>query len=127
MLRRVPRPIVSPLREAFDHVPAPIVQRARVVVVPTLTPGVGGMTLGRLILMRRDRRDDLTLLAHELVHVQQWTEFGVFGFLIRYLGSYVVNLSRTRRHRLGYLAIPFERDARREASRWRASHPELVV
>ncbi len=104
----------------FDHVPGPIVERARIVPVPVLPPAVGAMTLGPLVLLRRDRRDDATLLAHELVHARQWAEYGAVGFLVRYLSAYVAGLVRHRSHRLAYRAIPFEVEARRETAAWLA-------
>ena len=45
-------------------------------VVPVLTPGIAGMTLGRWILLRRGHEHDRGLIAHELVHVRQWRELG---------------------------------------------------
>lgn len=99
------------------HVPAVDRERARVVVVPLLTPGVAAMTLGRWILMRRGHEDDRSLLAHELVHVRQWRELGVARFLRRYLGAYVGGRRRGLPHREAYAAIPLEREARELAGR----------
>jgi len=99
------------------HVPAVDRERARVVVVPVLTPGVAGMTLGRWILLRRGHEHDRGLLAHELVHVRQWRELGPIRFLWRYLGAYVRGRLRGLGHRQAYAAIPFEREARALAPR----------
>ena len=105
----------------YDLVPADIARRARVQRVPVLSPGMHGMTVGRIILVLRD--DDQTgrrvLLAHELVHVEQYAELGVVGFLRRYLREYFVNLWRLRSHRKAYRAISFEAEARAAAERWR--------
>lgn len=90
--------------------------RARLVTVPWLTPGVGAMTLGRWILVRRGNDDDADLIAHEVVHVRQWRELGVFRFLVRYLGSYLRARLRGQNHRAAYWAIPLEVEAR-EVSR----------
>lgn len=103
--------------EAFGFVPAPDVERARIVVVPVLTPGVAAMTLGRWILVRRGHRDDAGLLGHELVHVRQWRELGVRRFLARYLGSYVRLRARGLRHGEAYASIPLEEEARALAGR----------
>ena len=106
----------------YDLVPPKIARRARVQRVPALTPGVDGMTLGRLILLRRD--DDHSgrrvLLAHELVHVEQYDELGTARLLWRYLREYVRNLWRLRSHRRAYEAISLEAEARAEAARWAA-------
>ena len=43
------------------------------------------ITLGSHIwFVREEKRDDITLLAHELVHVGQYRELGVPRFLLRY-------------------------------------------
>jgi hypothetical protein len=97
---------------AFTHVTPEDADRARVVVVPVLTPGVRAMTLGRWILVRRGNEADVTLLAHELVHVQQWREQGAVRFLARYLFEYARNRVRGMRHWPAYEAISFEAEAR---------------
>jgi len=104
----------------FDHVPEALVREVRVFEVPLLAPGADAMTLGRTVLMRRGHGDDSRLVAHELVHVQQWSRLGVVGFLRRYLAAYAKNLTRLRNHRAAYLAIPLEVEARERARRWRA-------
>jgi Domain of unknown function (DUF4157) len=101
----------------FPLVPPTDVARARVLLVPFLTPGVGAMTLGRLILLRRDHAGDEALLAHELVHVRQWRELGPFRFLWRYLGAYARGRRAGLGHEAAYHAIPLEVEARRLAGR----------
>ncbi|MCY3648400.1 MAG: DUF4157 domain-containing protein [Acidimicrobiaceae bacterium] len=105
----------------YDLVPPEISRRARVQKVPFLAPGSHGMTVGRLILLLRD--DDhsgrRTLLAHELVHVEQYAQLGAVRFLRRYLREYFANLCRLRSHRQAYLAISFEAEARAASERWR--------
>ena len=111
----------------YDLVSPEIARRARVQKVPVLSPGMAGMTLGRLILVLRD--GDLSgrrvLLAHELVHVQQYAELGAARFLRRYLREYCANLWRLRSHRRAYLAISLEAEARAEAARWSERSAEL--
>lgn len=114
----VARPLSDHEKRAYDHVPAPVLDRARVRVVPLLPPATAGMALGRWVLVRRGREADRALLAHELVHVRQWHERGTVVFLARYLGAYARGLVRTRRHRAAYLAIPAEVEARAEAAAW---------
>ena len=110
----------------YDLVPAETARRARAQKVPVLTPGVDGMTLGRLILLRRDddRSGRRVLIAHELVHVEQYAELGAARFLWRYLREYLANLVRLRNHRGAYLAISLEAEARAAAARWAAGHAE---
>ncbi|MCZ7526972.1 MAG: DUF4157 domain-containing protein [Acidimicrobiia bacterium] len=109
---------LSPAEQArHRHVPAVDRERARIVVVPVLTPGVRGMTLGRWVLVRRGHERDRGLLAHELVHVRQWREHGAARFLIGYVGAYLRSRVRGLGHREAYLAIPSEVEARRVARR----------
>jgi Domain of unknown function (DUF4157) len=52
------------------------------------------------------------LLAHELVHIEQYRRSGVVRFLARYFTDYLSARARGLPHRAAYLAIPFEREAR---------------
>jgi hypothetical protein len=99
-------------RVSFVHVPPLDRARARVVVVGWLTPGTAGMTLGRWILLRRGQDHDRGLLAHEMVHVCQWRERGVAGFLVAYVGEYLGSRRRGLGHWGAYRAISFEVEAR---------------
>ena len=101
----------------FPLVPPADVARARIFDVPCLTPGVAAMTLGRLILLRCDHKDDRALLAHELVHVRQWRELGAVRFLWRYVGSYARSRAAGLSHQRAYEAIPLEVEARALAGR----------
>jgi hypothetical protein len=96
----------------FDVVPEVDRARARVLVVPWLTPGVAAMTLGRLVLVRRGHERDRALLAHELVHVRQWRELGASRFLFRYLRAYASSRAHGARHWDAYASIPLEVEAR---------------
>ena len=96
----------------FTHVPEIDRERARVIVVPVLTPGVVAMTLGPWILVRRGREQDADLVAHELVHVQQWRELGVVRFLTRYLSEYLRARVAGQPHWSAYAAISLEAEAR---------------
>ena len=80
------------------------------------------MTLGRLILVLRDddRSGRRTLLAHELVHVAQYAQWGTTRFLWRYVREYGINLWRRRNHLQAYAAISFEVEARAAAAVWTA-------
>lgn len=56
------------------------------------------------------------LLVHELVHVRQWHDLGVLGFLRRYLGDYLRGRFKGIGHRQAYLDIGLEQEARRLAA-----------
>jgi len=108
----VPRRLDAQEREQFTHVPVRDLDRARLVRVPVLTPGIAGMTLGRWILLRRGHDHDNGLIGHELVHVRQWRELGAVRFLSRYLGAYARGRWRGLGHLAAYEAIPLEAEAR---------------
>ena len=97
---------------AFVHVPEVDRRRARIIVVPKLTPGIAAMTLGAWILVRRGHETNTGLIAHELVHVEQWREWGATRFLARYLGDYVRLRFAGEPHWRAYAAISFEQEAR---------------
>jgi hypothetical protein len=96
----------------FAHVEATDAARARIVVVRWLTPGVAAMTVGRFVLVRRGHERSVGLLAHELVHVEQWRRLGAVRFLSQYLRAYVAGWRAGLRHWDAYRAIPFEHEAR---------------
>lgn len=77
-------------------------------------PGADGITLGRLVIVTRraaqSSRFD-TLLLHESVHVRQFGELGVWGFLVRYIGAYLRWRSRGYSHWAAYRRIPLEVEA----------------
>jgi len=113
----MPRRLDASERASFDHIPTADLERARLVRVPVLTPGIAGMTLDRWILLRRGHEHDRDLIAHELVHVRQWRELGVVRFLARYLGAYARGRWHGLGHRAAYEAIPLEAEARVVAGR----------
>lgn len=82
-------------------------------------PGTAAITLGRLVSVRRAFASDERLLRHELVHVRQWRELGVVGFLRRYLGAYLRWRLRGYGHWGAYRHIPLEVEAEWEARRLR--------
>ncbi|CAN5650052.1 hypothetical protein BH20ACT1_BH20ACT1_00490 [soil metagenome] len=81
-------------------------------------PGAAAITVGPLISLRRRVAGDRQLLRHELVHVGQWRQLGVPGFLIRYLGAYLCWRLRAHPHWDAYRRIPLEIEAA-----WSARQP----
>jgi len=118
------RPLIRRLTEAeldaYDLVPRWVARRVILVRVPVLPPGAAGMTSGRIVFLRHDEPMDgtSTLIAHELIHVRQFTEMGRMLFLVRYLWSYARNLAGHRNHQRAYLAIPQEVEAYGRAAAW---------
>jgi hypothetical protein len=95
----------------FTHVDEVDRVRARIVLVPWLTPGIAAMTLGHWILVRRGRESE-GLIAHELVHVEQWRRQGLVPFLARYLSDYLRLRLAGEPHWRAYSAISLEVEAR---------------
>ncbi|REK24784.1 MAG: DUF4157 domain-containing protein [Actinobacteria bacterium] len=76
------------------------------------------MTIGSTILIDPEALalERLTsLLKHELVHVRQWRQLGPVRFLSRYIRQYLVGRFGGAGHRVAYLAIDLEAEARRLA------------
>ena len=88
---------------------------AIVVVSRLVAPGARATTLGRFVFVRPGAEGSQRLMDHELVHVRQWRELGVVGFLVRYLGAYVRWRVRRYPHWAAYRRIPLEIEAEWEA------------
>ena len=80
-------------------------------------PGASGITVGRLVAIRRGHEGSERLLRHELEHVAQYEQLGVIGFLGRYVSAYARSRLRGYGHRAAYLRIPFEASAEFRARR----------
>ncbi len=83
--------------------------------------GIRAMTLGSRIFVDPSilaplERSGEVLLVHELIHVRQWREHGVLGFLYRYLADYLKGRFSGKGHRQAYLDIGLEVEARRLAA-----------
>lgn len=105
----------------FDLVAPSTARRARLACVRVLPPGAAGMAVGRWVLLRAGHERRHGLIAHELVHVEQWLDAGWWRFLARYLADYVARRRAGLSHRAAYLAIPAEEEARQRAEVWSAS------
>jgi hypothetical protein len=88
-------------------------------LVGIAAPGATATTLGPLILRRSRGVGNERLLRHELVHVRQWRELGIFGFLRRYLGAYFRWRARGYPHWAAYRRVPLEIEAEWTARRSR--------
>ena len=88
-----------------------------------LAPNIDAITLGSRVFVSPDRFDDVAqgrrpeLLAHELVHVEQWRQHGAVGFLCSYVSDYVRLRILGCDHDTAYRNIGFEWAAYRSASR----------
>ena len=105
---------------SYRHLPRDLAARVRVHEIPALPGNYVGITLGRHIFLAEDVSDDgdSALIAHELVHVRQWSEQGVVRFSARYVWAFLRSLPTTRSWTRSYRAIPAEVEARADTSRW---------
>jgi len=83
-------------------------------------PGATAITLGPVIFIRERGVGSARLRRHELVHVRQWRDLGVLGFLRRYLGTYLRWRLRGYPHWAAYRRVPLEIEAE-----WEARDPGL--
>jgi hypothetical protein len=104
--------------DRYHHVPSSVLEQVTLRESSFLPPGADGVTIGTTVYVRPGFLDQPTLLAHELVHVRQYTELGFIRFLATYIGEYVQNRVRLRSHRSAYLAISLEKQARIETREW---------
>jgi hypothetical protein len=88
---------------------------ATIVVSRLVAPGASATTLGHVVFVRPDAVHSRRLMDHELVHVRQWRDLGVPGFLVRYLGAYLRWRLRRYPHWAAYRRIPLEIAAEWEA------------
>lgn len=101
----------------FDHVTQKTVRDARVIKLNLAPFGNRAITIGRFIFTKHV--EDKKLLAHELVHVEQFKRYGFFGFLARYLKDYLkLRFNKKFDHRQAYRSIYFEVAARTKANKW---------
>lgn len=117
--RRIRR-LTSEEIAAYDHVSSELTERVRIIRVPDLPGPYLGMALGRYVLLATDvaPNGSSLLLAHELVHVQQWAQLGIPGFLYRYLRDFARGIRRERNWQRAYRQIEAEEEARRLADAW---------
>lgn len=83
----------------------------RVWVGGPVPPGSAAITLGSTIIVRPGAERSPYVMRHELVHVRQWRRLRAPGFIVRYLGSYVLWRLRRKGHSGAYRRIPLEVEA----------------
>lgn len=80
--------------------------------------GVTGITIGKTIYYSCSRSAVTpNLFIHEFIHIYQYQRYGVLGFLVRYLFSYLGNLVIYKTHQEAYENITFEKEAYQGQSR----------
>lgn len=107
-------------QRVYDVVDTALAAKVRVVDIPFIPGGYSGMTLWNWICLAdpQPTTGTSTLLAHELVHVQQWHDQGAVTFSWTYLSAFVRGLRIHRSWKQAYRQIPQEVEARQSASNW---------
>ena len=82
-----------------------------------VAPGASATTVGSVVFIRPESLDSARLLRHEHVHVRQYRELGIVGFLRRYLADYAGWRARRYPHRAAYRRIALEVEAEWQARR----------
>jgi len=105
---------------SYTHIRPDVAARARIKTLRWMPGSFQGITLGRYIYLTTPELDDGSsrLLAHELVHVQQYADIGVLGFYLRYLTYFARALRVERRWMPAYRVIPAEVEARALTTQW---------
>jgi hypothetical protein len=85
------------------------------VISRLVAPGAAATTVGRFVFVRRGHEHSARLLEHELVHVRQYRQRGLLGFLVPYLGRYLWLRLQGWPHWAAYRRLPLEAEAEWEA------------
>ena len=70
---------------------------------------IGGITLFPFIFIRGEGNEQL--IRHETIHIKQYAETLVLGFLVLYLYDFFVGLYKYKNFNDAYRSIRFEREA----------------
>ena len=87
-----------------------IVKNSKLVkVLRYFRPNIGGITLFPFIFLKGEGDD--RLINHESIHIAQYRELLVVGFLFLYLWDFVQGYIKYRSYDDAYRSIRFEREA----------------
>jgi len=105
---------------SYDVLPDEILKNVKVIKMPRISKTFTGITLGKYIFLSKKLEYDgkSLLIAHELVHVRQWHELGVIGFLWKYLSEFFKGLVKEKNWMKAYNKISLEQEAQLIANLW---------
>lgn len=105
---------------SYDVLPDEILKNVKVIKMPRISKTFTGITLGKYIFLSKKLEYDgkSLLIAHELVHVRQWHELGVIGFLWKYLSEFFKGLIKEKNWMKAYNKISLEQEAQLIANLW---------
>ena len=131
-------PLDAVLLQFFNAAPGGDFSKVNVNLDSRRVPsGFEGLTFGRQVYLTpgasneyRDRDlQGIALVGHELVHVQQYRQYGKIGFLRRYFGQYRQNRKRGQSKTEAYRNIVFEEQGRRfqaSVTSFLEANPEIL-
>ena len=80
------------------------------IVMPKIA--VNAMAIFPFILLKStSQKQDLILINHEKIHLQQQLELLIIPFYFLYLLNYLINLFKYKKHYPAYFNIMFEKEA----------------
>lgn len=88
-----------------------IIRKSRIPALVSWFFPVAAITLWPFIFIR-EGYDTRLLINHEKIHIRQYNEMLVLGFLLVYIYDWVVGLVRHKNARQAYLSIRLEQEAR---------------
>jgi len=121
------RPLNDVELDSYDLIDRDLAEKVRLFKIFYIPGGFDGICLVNSIFLTRPVPADgeSMLLAHELIHVRQWNQRGVLGYLSWYLRGFGTNLRQERRWKPAYNIIEAELEAKREARAWYQSRNAL--
>jgi len=106
----------------YTHVQRNIVLSARVHKLPFRLTKHRAFTIDRHIFTIAPQ--DMALIAHELVHVEQYYRLGVDRFIIKYFSEYLKYRLGGYKDGAAYRKISLEQEARDGAALWLTNAPK---
>ena len=98
---------MKPTKDCWSPV---IVKNSKLVkIINAFNPRVRGITLFPFILIRDE--GDERIIRHESIHIAQYREMFVIGFLLLYLWDFVRGFVKYKTYDDAYRSIRFEREA----------------
>jgi len=105
-------------KKLYFHITKRVLDKVRIHKIPFRLTGHRGFTIGNHIFTIAP--EDKKLIAHELVHVEQYMNLGVLRFLYRYFKEYRSLRKDEYGKNEAYRNISFEREAYDAANDWQA-------
>ena len=84
-----------------------------IIKLPFKIFGYIAITIWPFIFVWKEKAEYKVLLRHERIHLKQWEELFLIGFIVLYLFFFIVELIKLKNWNAAYRSIPFEKEAYR--------------